>query len=115
MDNTAHNIDTETFNELQDILGNELIGIVNEFYNDASGLIDSLKGHVNNQSKTDLINIAHSLKGSAGNIGLKTLFASCNHLENSLRQDTDIDLTAAVDDISSSYNSCVSELKKMGY
>lgn len=75
-------LDMDTINTLREVLGDELADIVDDFNSSAVDYIKQLEQSISTQNHEDSMNIAHTLKGMAGNIGAIRLSQLCQVLES---------------------------------
>ncbi|WPL17942.1 TMAO reductase sytem sensor TorS [Thiorhodovibrio winogradskyi] len=78
-------LDPEIINELQDILGEDLNAVADEFVDQLREQIVPLRAAQEAQDWSEVARIAHLLKGSAGNLGASALAAQILSLERAAR------------------------------
>jgi len=104
-------LDEEIINDLLEMLGEGVNEIMLEFQSTTLDQISSAKQAAENNDIENLTIIVHSLKGAAGNIGLKKIYESCHELENKLRNNVEVDAITSLDNVQKEYFLTISELK----
>ena len=87
-------MNSQTIDELESVLGDELNELFNEFLSDTPVIIEKLEKSLaeNNLEKTR--ELSHYLKGSGGNIGAQAFSEACKALE---QQSNDGNITSPTD------------------
>ena len=75
-------IDTETLDQLRQALGDDVNGVIDFFLDYLPGQIEAIQQALSAGDAGTLRREAHSLKGSAGNLGANQLAQLCGSLEN---------------------------------
>ncbi|MCA1593001.1 MAG: response regulator [Acidobacteria bacterium] len=79
----------ESFRELQEEGGPDLIGELIELYiNDTQARLTEMRAALKEQDAQTLKRVAHSLKGSSGNLGIRRMATLCAELEETLHDGT---------------------------
>jgi len=93
-DNGEKNEPVDLNKSLEQTLGNKelLKELLEEFINNTADQLKIFRGALENDDREMLLNEAHSLKGTAVNLGLDSIAALALHLENMVREG---DLTSA--------------------
>ena len=60
----------ETINQLQELLGEELVDLMYEFFDDAREKVATITQAIANADTDTVLRTAHTLKSSSGNLGL---------------------------------------------
>lgn len=82
-------IDTESFQNLENAIGNKVGEIIDAFFADTPNYIDQIDNALNKQDWSQLHATAHSLKGSSRNLGANMFASICREIEE-LSQEEDI-------------------------
>ncbi|WFE69673.1 Hpt domain-containing protein [Thiomicrospira sp. R3] len=75
-------LDYDNLNMLKDVIGDDLKAILKSFNEITPQLIGQLAQAINQQNAPEVRHHAHTLKGSAANVGAIELPALCYELEN---------------------------------
>ena len=105
---TSH-IDKVVAGNLKAMMGDGYIDLINTFINRSSELINEIIKNKDDFEK--LISDVHSLKGSSGTMGAKTLFSMCENFESLLKSGNDSDKNSQVEKISNELDAVHSALK----
>ena len=79
---TTVHLDMESLNALKDVMGDEFSQLVHTFVSDSDVRIETIREAVNVADPEALRRAAHSLKGSASNMGALGLTQLCRQLED---------------------------------
>lgn len=74
-------MDRELLAELQEIMGNDFAMLVESWRRDAQARMEAMEEALRSGDAVQLKQIAHSLKGSSGNLGARDVVAVCLELE----------------------------------
>ncbi|MCK5334539.1 MAG: Hpt domain-containing protein [Gammaproteobacteria bacterium] len=108
-------LDLSTINELKDILEDDLSDIFEEFRTGTKKMIDDIRTEQQAGNFDAVIQLAHTIKGSTGNLGLKEISELTSTLENNLRQNKDTDITTFISKIESTYDETIKELIRLNF
>lgn len=78
-------LDSAAITELHDMLGDDLLEIVEQFVDQLEEHIAAIEAAFVASDAVALTAAAHALKGSAGNIGVTRLSALCSEIERAAR------------------------------
>ena len=78
---TTEHLDMESLNALIEVMGDEFSMLVETFVNDSDVRIETIREAVSVADPEAIRRTAHSLKGSASNMGALTLTQFCRELE----------------------------------
>lgn len=107
--------DFSTINELKDILGDDLISIFEEFRTGTEKMINNIKTEHQADNIDAIIQLAHTIKGSAGNLGIKKIAELARTIEDNLRRERETDITAIIRQIETTYDETIKELITLNY
>ncbi|MEW6445594.1 MAG: response regulator [Pseudomonadota bacterium] len=79
-------LDADTLEQLHQALGDDIKGVIEFFLDYLPGQLDALRQAVESGQADTLRREAHSLKGSAGNLGARPLAQLCGALEHEARE-----------------------------
>jgi HPt (histidine-containing phosphotransfer) domain-containing protein len=74
-------LDTRVYNELKDLLAEDLLEVIDMYYGDSIEQVAQLKVAVDAGDVSNIINICHSLKSSSANLGAVDLAELCKKME----------------------------------
>ena len=103
-------LNLKTIDDLKDILEDELNDLFIEFQSNTKQMIEKLRIEEKNNNIESIINIAHAVKGSSGNLGLNRIYEQTQELEKSLRSGTEIDVALSINLIEKAYEETISAL-----
>lgn len=109
--NSSDIIDLNTINQLKEILEDELEELFIEFKSNTLELITELKKEQKTNNHDAIINLAHTIKGSSGNLGLTKVYEASKQLETGLRDNSILDINLQINNIEAAYIEVISELK----
>jgi len=118
MDNNipAQTLDFEVIEGLRSILGSDINELFNDFLQQAPQEISQLQTLFQNNNLEALSHVAHSLKGSSGNLGVAALSNSCVNLELDARDGVASSIESHIQNIEANFevakNAILSLLKK---
>lgn len=75
-------LDKEIFGELRDSVGDAVSRMIDVFLEDTPNYLKSLEKAISDKDAQALMNLAHSIKGSARNFGASRLASVCKQLED---------------------------------
>lgn len=90
-------IDESVIGELELLLGDDLAGLFDTFRQESNTQLEQLQQLLSADDREGLRRMAHSLKGSASNLGAASLSGFCANIENEALEATFSDLTAYLD------------------
>jgi len=105
-------IDTDTLNELKEIMGSDFDELISIFISDGNTQIENLRLAIDASNSSDIRRIAHTLKGSSANIGVSTLSESCRVLEYKAAEDSLEDAQELLDKIISNFEAVKKTLEE---
>lgn len=79
--NSDYPLDMHVVGELREIMGEDFCVLVDTFVSDSAVRLDDLAAALRSGDAEAFRRAAHSLKGSAGNLGAKSLMELCRQLE----------------------------------
>lgn len=82
----AHHLDPDTLATLRDCMEEEYVGLIETFLVDCEERIAELKRSVIGGDAEQVRQLAHSFKGSAGNMGATPLAQLCRDVEEGARR-----------------------------
>jgi len=107
MPSKASYLDHDMLEELKDIMEDEFLELLKAFLSDSEKRITSLRSAYAANDHVNARNIAHSFKGSSGNIGARALSKLCKELEEIALAGNISDAGALVEGVEAEYR-CVS-------
>ena len=81
-------LDLQNLSTLQELLGERFKELVETFVRDSVERLQDLKSAIAERDSSNIIQHAHSLKGSSRNIGAYPLADLCDHMEKQARSGT---------------------------
>jgi len=114
MDDKEIILNTAVINDLTEIIGDDLIEIYDEFNTSSVSSFETAYTALSNKDYDQLCTIIHSMKGSAGNIGLELLSNKCHAFESSLRNHDDIDHEQILSSIEQTFKNSINALAEKG-
>ncbi len=78
-------LNAETVNELREILEEGLDELFEEYLADTPKQLEQMRGAAEGGDAAALTSIAHTLKGSSGNLGVAVVYELCRQLEERAR------------------------------
>ncbi|MDH5517267.1 MAG: Hpt domain-containing protein [Gammaproteobacteria bacterium] len=108
-----NNINITTINELKEILEDDIFSLFQEFRSNAADIIKKLKSAADNNNTNDVLHLAHTIKGSSGNLGLKNISDISQQIETSLRLQDETDIASLISKLETSITSTLAELTEM--
>ncbi len=81
-------LDNSVLNELRDNIGDNLAGLFEVFLEDIPAYIETLEKSIADNDASALVQAAHAIKGSSGNVGANRLAEAARHLEQLGRSGT---------------------------
>lgn len=105
------NLDTGAIETLKEVMEDEFNLLLDTFFEDSVQRLADLKQHVSEQDAEALRRTAHSLKGSASNLGASGLADLCLKAEEMGLQGNLSDAGPLVDDIHSEYQAVSAQLE----
>ena len=78
----ADHLDMESLNGLREVMGDEFSQLIDTFISDSDVRIETICEAVNSADPEAIRRTAHSLKGSASNMGATQLTQLCRNLED---------------------------------
>lgn len=88
----SHPVDTANLEMLKEVIGDDLKDILESFIQIAPDTLNHIRQAVESSNAEDLRLHAHTLKGSAANIGAIQLPALCLVMENKAKENNLVDL-----------------------
>lgn len=81
-------LDQEVLDELVDIMGDHMSMLITSFMDDSQEKIALLSQMSVETQQQEIFKMAHSIKGSARNVGLRAFADLCEHIESQARAGT---------------------------
>jgi len=109
-------LDEDVLADLRDSGGGSdgLIKRVFELFSDnAPGSFSDIQKASQNSDKVALADAVHALKSMCANIGAAKAAAACHVLELAARQDEDVDVGAAIAEISATMNEALGQIRQL--
>ena len=78
-------LDLGTLNELREMLEEGLDELLDEYLKDAPSQLSKLGDVIEAGDVQAISEVAHSLKGSSGNLGIRAVYSLCQQLEQEAR------------------------------
>lgn len=75
------NMDQELLSELQDIMGDDFARLVQSWQSDTRQRVVAMEQAISQRDAVQLRQVAHSLKGSSGNLGARGVVDVCIEME----------------------------------
>ncbi len=107
MPSKAPHLDHDMLEELKDIMEDEFLELLKAFLSDSEMRIKSLRSAYTANDHDNARNIAHSFKGSSGNIGARALSQLCKELEELAKGGCISDAGTLIDGLEAEFH-CVS-------
>ena len=85
MTDIEHSLDLNTLNDLRDMLEEGLDELLQEYLADSPNQLMKLRAAVDSNDVPEIATVAHTLKGSSGNLGVSQLYQLCATLEQQAR------------------------------
>lgn len=103
MSGSENSLDLSTLNELREMLEDGLDELLAEYLDDVPRQLAKLRDAVAVNDLTAVAAIAHTLKGSSGNLGISRLYQICSALEQEANSGEVADASAMLRVIESEY------------
>jgi len=71
-----HSVDRATLDELRDVMGDDIVELIDAYLNDTVRRLDELQQAVDDQPEV-VVSVAHTLKGSSANVGAREFAERC--------------------------------------
>lgn len=84
---TEDHLDMNIIGTLQDVMGDQFQVLLTTFFNDSRSRIEELKEAIEAGNQDAVRTLAHSLKGSSGNVGAYRMSELCQLLEQMCHSD----------------------------
>ncbi|MDH5396449.1 MAG: Hpt domain-containing protein [Gammaproteobacteria bacterium] len=107
-------LDMQTINGLKEILDDEFVELYVLFKSNSKLNIDKLISAGKENDQVTIKQVAHTMKGSFGNLGLSALFENMVNIENCLSNDEDADLDSLILNVEPLYHDTVQALIENG-
>lgn len=102
----------EQVNSIKEIGGEEMfMDLLHDFNHEARDLLNEIKVNLEEINMASLLEISHSLKGSAGSIGLQKIYTCCHEIETAIRKKKQADFKSLTKEVFKEYESFVNWLK----
>ncbi len=85
MSEIENSLDMNTLNDLRDMLDEGLDELLQEYLSDSPNQLQKLRAAVDGNDIAAIATVAHTLKGSSGNLGVSQLYQLCASLEKQAR------------------------------
>jgi HPt (histidine-containing phosphotransfer) domain-containing protein len=106
----AQHLDYDMLEELKDIMDDEFLDLLRAFLSDSKMRINSLRSAYADNRQDNISAIAHSFKGSSGNIGAHALSELCKELEKFAKEGLTADVSELIDGLEKEFLSVSAEL-----
>lgn len=103
-------LDQETINSLQDIIEDGIFDIMSDYRDQTATFINDLDIAYKNNDIKNILHLAHTIKGSSGSLGLAKMLHLTQVLEEGLREDSNLDTSLLIYEISTTFNQTIDEL-----
>ncbi|MDH3327439.1 MAG: Hpt domain-containing protein, partial [Gammaproteobacteria bacterium] len=90
-------VDMVVLDDLREILEDQLHEILNEFKDEIPFYKKKFEKFYSENDVDNLIMLSHSIKSSSGNLGLMRISDYCRQIEEGLRNNPNMDLSALVE------------------
>lgn len=107
-------LDNDVINELREILGDDLGAVADEFINQFHDLFLPLQAACKAADWSEAARLAHLLKGSAGNLGVRALASELLTLEQAAGAEQAETASQALDRVDQLAPGCIAELVAHG-
>ena len=89
-------LNLETLNELKEMLEEGLEELLDEYLDDTRMQLSSLRTAVDGNDIPAINSIAHTLKGSSGNLGIRGVYQLCDDFEQEAKSGVVVDAAASL-------------------
>ena len=113
MPSKAQHIDYDMLEELKEIMEDEFLELLRAFLSDSEMRIKSLKVAYSANDHENARKIAHSFKGSSGNIGAHNLSQMCKQFEELAKNGRTSDAGSLLAGLETEFDSVSSELQNV--
>ena len=103
-------LDLGTLNELKEILEEGLDELLDEYLADAPSQLSKLTDAAEAGDVQAIADVAHSLKGSSGNLGISTVYTLCQQLEQEAKGGNVANVDDSLKAIAEAFEQAKSEL-----
>lgn len=103
MGGNNNSLDLTVLDELREILEDGLDELIAEYLHEAPSELLQLRDAVERDDILNIVSIAHSLKGSSGNLGISGLYNLCATLEQEAKSGSHVDFQASLAEIKSEF------------
>lgn len=107
-------LDMTLVNELRDIMGEGFAALVQSYQRDVESKLAELQAALTAGEYSHLRQVAHSLKGSSGNLGALQAAAACQTLEQVAESADSAALVAALEQVASTTDAALQALQELG-
>ncbi|MDH5392895.1 MAG: Hpt domain-containing protein [Gammaproteobacteria bacterium] len=114
MTDTSDLLKLSTINELKEVLDDDIFEIYSEFRSDNQNIITQFNTAAASGNEEAVLQLAHTLKGTAGNIGLHKICNIADQLEKGIRNNSSPDISSLINQLESSYNQTLEKLIEIG-
>jgi len=104
-------LDRDALEELKDVMGDLFPSLIDTFESDASLRVKHMREAVVVEDSEALRQVAHTFKGSAGNVCAPELAALLKTIEDFAKKSAFAEVSSLVDQVESMVNDVVAELK----
>jgi len=108
----AEHLDIATLDKLRSLLQEGLDEVIEEFLRDSREQMEQMKQAAERGDREALVTLAHTLKGSSGNLGVYRLYRQCEDIEKDGRNDELDDSIARVEVLQQVYRDAVDALSR---
>ncbi|MGM0593777.1 MAG: Hpt domain-containing protein [Pseudomonadota bacterium] len=85
MSDNADLLDMDTLDDLRTMLDDGLEELLEEYLLDSARTLEALQEAAQRGDRAELVDLAHSLKGSSGNLGIQAVYRLSEQLEQDAR------------------------------
>lgn len=78
-------LDMEVLNELVDIMGDDMVMLLNSYFSDSQNKLDELAKMDWQSEQETIFRMTHALKGSSRNVGIVGFSDMCENIESKAR------------------------------
>lgn len=109
----AAHLDHDMLEELKDIMEEDFLELLKAFLSDSEMRVKSLRSAYAADDHDNARKIAHSFKGSSGNIGARVLSQLCKEVEELARDECISDAGTLIDGLEAEFHCVSTELMSM--
>lgn len=103
-------LDMSTLDELREMLEEGLDELLTEYLADTQHQLTQLRQVADSNNMAAIATISHTLKGSSGNLGVSSMYALCQVLEQEAKCGVVADMAASLGALEDAFNKAKKEL-----